>query len=130
MRKWIAAVVPSATVVLVGVWAGTGGSVVRGAASSEAIYKAIRTNDLAGLKALVQTRADANVADPAGETPLMHAAAAGSLEAMTYLLDQGADVNAQNSFGSTPLIWSATELAKVRLLLDRGAQVNAGAKTG
>src|SRR2546430_291947 len=94
------------------------------------LYQAIRTNNLARLKTLVRTPADANAPDPAGETPLMISAAAGSIDAMRVLLDQGADANGQNTFGSTALIWSATDAAKVRLLADRGANVNIAAKTG
>lgn len=118
--------------VLLGVWvyAVQSASVVTGAASAGEIYQAIRTNDLARLKTLVATRADANVADQSGETPLMSAAAAGSIDAMQLLVDRGADVNAQNAFGSTALIWSVTDLAKTRLLLDRGAKVDTATKTG
>src|SRR5437899_7134517 len=83
-----------------------------GAGPSDDIYQAIHTNDLARLKALVPTAAEANAPSLAGAPPLMVAAAAGSIDAMTLLLDRGADVNAQNALGSTALIWSATDLAK------------------
>ncbi|HEX7140787.1 MAG TPA: ankyrin repeat domain-containing protein, partial [Vicinamibacterales bacterium] len=102
---------------------------ISGAAPDE-VYQAIRTNDLNRLKALIATRADANAADASGETPLLSAAAVGSLDAMTFLVEKGADVNAQNPFGSTPLIWSATDLAKVKFLAEHGANVNATSKTG
>jgi ankyrin repeat protein len=87
-------------------------------------------NDLSRLKTLVTSKADANAAGPAGETPLMAAAVAGSLDAMAFLVDKGADVNAQNAFGSTACIWSATDLAKVRFLTEHGANVNVATKTG
>ncbi len=97
--------------------------------SSDALYNAIRGNDLAKLKALVAAGKDAvNLKDTRGETPLMYAAATGSFEAMQYLIDNGADVNVQNEFGSTALIWSATDLAKVRLLTKHGANVNLASK--
>ena len=102
---------------------------VSGAAPDE-VYRAIRANDLNRLTALISTRADANAADPTGETPLMSAAAAGSLDAIKFLVEKGADVNAQNAFGATALIWSATDLAKVRFLAEHGANVNAASKTG
>ena len=113
-----------------GAWLALGGADVSGAGSSADVYRAVRTNDLGSLKSLVRTPADANARDEFGETPLLYAAAAGSLEAMTFLLDKGADINAQNAFGSTALIWSATDLAKVRLLVERGANVNLATKTG
>jgi ankyrin repeat protein len=105
------------------------GHAVSGAAATD-VYQALRANDLSRLSSLVTSRGDAGAADPMGETLLMSAAAAGSLDAMKFLVDQGADVNAQNAFGSTALVWSATDLAKVRYLVEHGANVNLPTKTG
>ncbi len=96
----------------------------------EKFYSAIRENNLAQLKALLDQKASAEVADDHGITPLMYAAEVGSVDAMRILIDRGADVNAQNAFGSTALMWSVSDPSKVRLLLDRGAQVNLIAKSG
>jgi ankyrin repeat protein len=96
----------------------------------EQFYSAIRENNLAQLKALLDRKASADVADDHGITPLMYAAEVGSVDAMRVLIDRGADVNAQNAFGSTALMWSVSDPSKVRLLLDRGAQVNLIAKSG
>lgn len=100
------------------------------AANAENVYQAIRENDLARVKALVATRADANAPGEFGASPLMVAAAVGSVDAVKLLIGAGADVNAQNAFGSTALIWSATDPEKVRLLLDAGANPNVAAKSG
>ena len=94
--------------------------------ASDAFYAAIRANDLARLQALLKQGADANAKDARGVTPLMQAAIVGSPEAMKLLLDNGADPNLTNTAGSTALMFSVTDIAKVRLLLDRGANVNAG----
>src|SRR3954471_11850960 len=94
------------------------------------LYQAIRGNDLARLKTLVVSRDAANAPGAFGETPLMDAATAGSVEAMTLLLDKGAEVDAQSPFGTTALMMSATDLAKVRLLLDRGAKPAVASKQG
>ena len=127
MSKLLAA---AAALALVITAAELSGSARSGALAGDDAYTAIRTNDLARLKSLIATRADANTADPAGETLLMSAAVSGSLDAMKFLVERGADVNAQNAFGSTALVWSATDLAKIRFLIEHGANVNATTKTG
>ncbi len=65
------------------------------------------------------------VRDHAGSSPLHHAAGFGTLETVTWLLEARADVNAKNRRRSTPLHWAVHDEAKVRLLLSRGADVNA-----
>ena len=52
---------------------------------SEKFYSAIRENNLAQLKALLEQPGSANVADARGITPLMYAAEIGSLDAMRLL---------------------------------------------
>ena len=76
------------------------------------------------------SREAANAPGAFGETPLMDAATAGSVEAMAFLIDKGADVNAQNPFGTTALMMAATDAAKVRLLLDRGANAESREQAG
>jgi ankyrin repeat protein len=98
--------------------------------ASTRFYRAIRTNDLAGLRSLVSGGADVNVRDRRSETPLQYAAVAGSVDAMKFLIASGADVNVQNEFGATAVIWSATDLAKVKLLVEHGARVNDATRRG
>ena len=100
------------------------------AAPSDAVYVAIRANQLGTLESLLKQPGGANSADDRGITPLMNAAVAGSAEAMKLILDHGANPKARNAFGSTALMWSVTDPGKVRLLLDRGADVNAVSKQG
>jgi len=97
----------------------------------DAFYPAIRSGDLAQLTMAIQKASNVNVKERrGGATPLMHAAAIGSLDAMQLLLDKGADVNAKNAAGATALMWAATDLAKVRLLLDHRADVNVASGLG
>ena len=96
---------------------------------SERFYQAIRNDDLATLRVLVKD-VGANAKDPSGQTPLMLAAAFGSVEAVQLLVDGGADVKAVSNSGITALHWSAGDVRKVRLLLDRGADVHASSQLG
>jgi ankyrin repeat protein len=104
---------------------------VGGQPPGDAVYLAIRGNDLTGLGALLKAGEDANTVEPrGGMTPLMHAAVSGSREAMTLLLDKGASVNTANGAGVTALMMSVTDIDKVNLLLAKGADVNAVTKRG
>jgi ankyrin repeat protein len=98
--------------------------------ASDAFYQAIRTNDLTALDLLANQPDDVNAPDADGATPLMYAAAVGSIEAVQRLLTAGASVNARNALGSTALTWATNDIAKVKLLLDRGAEVNVVSSTG
>src|ERR1700678_2593485 len=95
---------------------------------SDQFYSAVRDNNLATLDTLIKGGADVNTRDRHGETQLMYAGVAGSLDAMKILLTNGASVDAQSQSGATALIWAATDLAKVRLLIDHGANVNLATK--
>jgi ankyrin repeat protein len=86
-------------------------------------------NDVAALRQLLD---DGHKADEGGDswTALIWASRSGSIEAITLLLDAGADVNLPGPTGDN---WDATPLqhailqrqpAAVRLLLDRGADLN------
>lgn len=118
------------TALLMCVALGAACTLASGQTTDEKLYAAIRGNDLAGLKELLEHGADANAPDRREITPLMYAAEIGSPEVMKVLLDHGADVNAQNAFGSTALMWAVSEPRKVRMLLDHGADVNKVARTG
>jgi ankyrin repeat protein len=121
MTRWLAAVLLCVGVV----------SAQDGGTLSDAFYTAVRADDLPGLDALLSSGASPNVADPrGGATPLMYAAAVGSVETMSRLIVAGANVNATNATGATALMWAATEMDKVRLLLSRGADVNIASKRG
>src|SRR5262249_16983619 len=80
------------------------------------------------IDALLRAGADANSANPGGETALMTASRTGKPDAIKLLLDRGANINAKESVrGQTALMWAVTENHPdaVKLLLSRGADINA-----
>ena len=86
------------------------------AAENSPFYLPIRNNDLTALRKLIGD-AGPKARDARGNSPLMYAAALGSLDSMRLLLDAGADPNLANDFAATPLMWCAGDAAKVRLSL-------------
>ncbi|HLJ51507.1 MAG TPA: ankyrin repeat domain-containing protein [Bryobacteraceae bacterium] len=98
--------------------------------SSDRLYQAIRNNSLTEVQALLAGGVDVNSRDKRKTTPLMQAAAFGSVDAMRLLIEAGADVNAENAFDATALMWAVNDINKVRLLLGKGADVNAKSKLG
>ncbi len=91
---------------------------------AEAIFRAIRANDLQLLANLTTTRQAVNAADHVQTTPLHYAALFGSPQAVHLLLAAGADPNAANLQGVTPLIYAAYDFEKTKLFVEAGAKVN------
>jgi uncharacterized protein len=82
---------------------------------------------------LLEAGADANVTDQTGETALMTATKVGNVDAIRTLLDHGAIVDGREpAFQQTALMMAVRENhpAVVKLLIERGAQVNVQTRTG
>ncbi|ODU08188.1 MAG: hypothetical protein ABS84_14130 [Rubrivivax sp. SCN 71-131] len=95
-----------------------------------ALYLALRGGSPKSFALLLQHPAiQVDVANAAGETPLMMAALRGLVGAMTTLIERGAQVQRD---GWTPLHYagSGPSAAAVALLLERGASVDARAPNG
>ena len=65
-----------------------------------------------------------------GEQPWMSVALFGTAADLTKLLDGGLGVNAHSDGGTSMLMMAAPDPAKVKLLLERGADASAKAKSG
>lgn len=87
----------------------------------------------ASTRLLLEKGADVNTPDPnSGETPLMAAIFAGSLDSAVLLVSKGADVNATDKSGRTPLWFAATQSNSgfITLLTQHGAKINAQGPAG
>ncbi len=87
---------------------------------------AVGRRDLVWTRAMLGFRADPNIANRAGVTPLMTAAFLGFSEGADLLLRLGARVNAVNNQGESALHLAVQrgDVAMVRLLLDARADPN------
>lgn len=98
---------------------------------ADRMYDAIRRGDVAAVRTMIDAGVDVNLVERrGGATPLLHAAALGSLDTLRLLLDKGANANAKTYGGMTALMGAVSDLEKVRLLVDRGADVNLATATG
>ncbi len=96
------------------------------------VIDAARKSDTALLRALLQKRADPNIAEPDGTTALHWAARRNNLDAVRLLVAAGANPNATNRSGVTTLL-SACESGSapvVEQLLKAGASVNGALPEG
>jgi ankyrin repeat protein len=88
-----------------------------------ALHIVTAQRDLTWLRFLMGKGADVNVANRAGDTPLIIASRIGFEEGADVLLNRGAQVDRTNRRGETALIIAVQQrnLALIRLLAERGA---------
>jgi ankyrin repeat protein len=84
------------------------------------------------IRALVARRANVNVSDEKGFTPLILAVVYEPADTVHDLLDKGAEVNARDADGQTALYWAAKldKVGMVKDILAHGADVNARDNSG
>lgn len=88
-----------------------------------ALLVVVERRDLVWIRFLLQRGADANIADRAGQTPLVRATQLGFVDGAEALIRGGARVNDGGSSGETPLHLAVQrrDTAMVRLLIASGA---------
>ena len=96
---------------------------------------AARSGDTEKVKQLLSKGADVNAPEPeSGDTPLLAAIDKGQWATAEYLLMQRPDLSLEDKNGNSPLYLAVSRgdsaLAMVNLLLEAGAQVDLGPKTG
>jgi len=99
---------------------------------SQGLFEAVKTGDLAKVKALIEKEPGiVNAKNPGGQTILFAAVSLGQIEISEYLISKGAEVNETSNFYLTPMHVACMRnvpLGIVRLLAEKGADVNAAAK--
>ena len=91
-----------------------------------AMVDSLRENNLSAfMKAANADPSLLNSRGPEGSTPFMYAVWYTNTPTLAKLLKLGADPNRHNDANATALMWAAKDLAKTRLLINAGADVNA-----
>ena len=87
------------------------------------LTKAVRSNDVQAVRALIKSGADVNVRSGDGSTPLLWAAHAANVEIARALIAANASLDIANDYGITPLLQASRtgDAAMVDLLLKSGA---------
>src|SRR5437879_6376737 len=93
--------------------------------SSDAFFTSIQRGALTEVERLLKNGVGANLVDSEGTPALMAATLFGDARMVDLLLQHGADANQPGPSGTTALMWAVPDLAKVRLLVAHGANVNA-----
>ena len=96
------------------------------------LHIAAQRRDLTWLGFLLGKKANPNVADKKGLTPLLIATQARFIDGVELLAKSGARVDEPNSTGETPLIYAvhSRDLPLVRVLLDAGADPDRADNSG
>jgi len=89
------------------------------------LFEALRQGDTENLRTAIRAGADVNSRAADGTTLLMQAAVYATAADLEFLLAHGADANANDNAGHTALMRAVPDLAKVKLLVEHGANVNA-----
>jgi hypothetical protein len=88
-------------------------------AATNDLFRAVRAQDVDGVRTALRNRADPNAGNRWGERPLHLAASLGHVRIAHILASHGADCNMRNSFGDTPLHYGSKNPDIINFLLNR-----------
>ncbi len=96
------------------------------------LVRAVKADDTAMVRSLLQKRVDVNVAETDGSTALYWAAEKNDVEMVRLLLGAGANASAATRYGATPLTMASLNgnTALVELLVNAGADPNTASADG
>ena len=77
--------------------------------SATLLHNAVYNAQLEVVEELLRRKAEVNVRNTAGTTPLHDCASKGTEKIATLLLEAGADVTLRNNAGFTPIEWAAQQ---------------------
>jgi len=89
------------------------------------LIQAIQRGDTPAASRFLASGVDPNVRDDEGAPALMLATLFADVECVEQLLKKGADPNQADAVGATALMWAIPDIQKARVLIERGANVNA-----
>ena len=96
---------------------------------SAALFSAVQRGAAGDVKRLLDSGLNPNILDAEGTPALMAAVLFADADVVKLLLEHGADPNRVDASGATALMWAVPDLEKARLLVARGANVNARSAT-
>lgn len=93
--------------------------------TGQSLLQAIQRGETRAVARSLDSGSRPTITDDEGVPALMLAVLFGDAAMVELMLKHGADPNQADAAGATPLMWAVPSIQKVRLLIERGANVNA-----
>jgi ankyrin repeat protein len=99
-------------------------------AQQTTLFDAVKSNNIKEAKLLLDKGANPNAYDDDSDNVLINATLFASADCMKLLLQNKANPRLKNKYGETPLMLCTTDLDKMKLLLNYGANINDTSQSG